>query len=141
MSVSSSVQLLDLPDELLLLILKQLDDIEILSSFFGIGNSRLHRLIRHKTMPTHLRFPMNLLADSRLDSLVERLTRHIFPRIHHRVQSLTLPIELLGRVLLRGHFPNLTELTLCNFRRDTSLHYFTGETGVLSETRKENVCA
>ena len=132
---SPTAHLLDLPDELLLLILKQLDDIDILSSFFNIGNHRLHRLTCHKTSPTHLHFPLNLLSDS----LFERLTQQIFPRIHHHVESLTLPTELLERVLLRDQFPNLTELTLCNFQRDTALHHFTGKTGVLLETREENV--
>ena len=124
---SPPLHLLDLPDELLLLILKQLDDIDILSSFSGIGNHRLHRLTCRKTSPTHLHFPLNFLSDS----LLERLTQQIFAQIHHRVESLILPTELLERVLLRDHFPNLTELTLHNFQRDTSLHHFTGETGVL----------
>jgi hypothetical protein len=81
----------------------------ILEQFDNVGTDELHSSMRHKTSPIHLHFRRNFLCDRRLERIIDRLTGQIFPRIHHRVPSLTVLIDLIDRVL-RDHCPNLIDI-------------------------------
>ena len=91
---------LDLPNELIVLILEQFDNVD---------TDELHSPMRHKTSPIHFHFRRNFLYDCRLERIIDRLIGQIFPRIHHRVPSLTVSIDLIDRVL-RDHCPNLIDI-------------------------------
>jgi hypothetical protein len=95
----SSVHLLDLPNEMLFNILNKLDNVDVLYSLLGINNERLDSITRQKTFS-------NILI------------------LHQLFITLLVSME---RILLATHYPNLTELQLFNFQRDSSLHYFTGK--------------
>ncbi|CAF3315254.1 unnamed protein product [Rotaria socialis] len=103
----SSVQLLDLPDEVLLDILKKLDNVDVLYALFGIDNGRLNR--------------------TTVDSVLDRLFNYILPQIHDNVECLTVEPAFMERILLAAHYPNLTELKINDFQRDNSSRYFAGK--------------
>jgi hypothetical protein len=113
----SIIDLLDLPNELLLYILNKLDNVDVLYSLFGINNQRLDRLIQGKTFSTHLNFASNLHYNRRIDLYVKCLI----------VESASLE-----RILLAAHYPHLTELKILHFQRDNSLDYFTSKKNLLN---------
>lgn len=125
---SSSVHLLDLPDEMLLYIVKRLDNVDILYSLFGIDDGRLDRIIREKTFSRHLNFKSILHHKSTIESILDRFCEQILPQLHVNIRSLTVEPSYMERILLASHYPNLSELKILDFRRDSgALSYFTGE--------------
>ena len=82
---SSSAQLMKLPDELLLIILKKLDSISVLS-LLGF-NTRLDRIIRDPCLTTEI----NLVelndddAHEQVDIFIDRFFSNILPKIHHLI--------------------------------------------------------
>jgi len=52
----SDIHLLDLPDEILIIILKKLDNIDVLYSLFGVNNERLDRLVDDNVFTNILNF-------------------------------------------------------------------------------------
>ena len=125
---SSSVHLFDLPDEMLLYIVKRLDNVNVLYSLFGIDDGRLDRIIREKTFSHHLNFTSILHHNATIDSILDRFRQNILPHIHFNIRSLTVEPSHMERILLASPYPNLTELKILDFQRDSAaLSYFTGE--------------
>ena len=125
---SSSVHLFDLPDEMLLYIVKRLDNVDILYSLFGIDDGRLDRIIREKTFSHHLNFKSILHHNPTIESILDRFCEHILPQIHVNIRSFTVEPSYMELILLASHYPNLSELKILDFRRDSgALSYFTGE--------------
>ena len=78
----SEIQLLDLPNEILLIILKKLDNIDALYSLFGINNERLDILLEDDVFTNTLNFV------STVDHLVlDRFCISRLPRIFHNVKK------------------------------------------------------
>ena len=127
---SSSLHLFDLPDEMLLSIVKRLDNVDVLYSLFGIDDGRLDRIVREKTFSHHLNFTSTLHRDATIEPILDRFCQNILPQIHFNIRSLTVEPSHMERILLASHYPNLTELKILNFHRDSgALSCFTGENG------------
>ncbi|CAF4475667.1 unnamed protein product, partial [Rotaria magnacalcarata] len=61
------IHLLDLPNEILIIILKKLDNIDVLYSLFGINNRRLHTLVQQDVFTNILNFiRISAITDSKL---------------------------------------------------------------------------
>jgi hypothetical protein len=118
----SNINLLDLPDEVLLIILRKLSNIDVLYSLLDINNGRLDMLVREKTFSNTLNF---VFIDN--NSLLDRFSTDILPRIHHNVRYFILEPVFMERILLATVYPNLTELKLFNFDQQIVLKYFTGK--------------
>ena len=118
----SSVDLLDLPNEMLLHIFKKLDNIDVLYSLVGVNNDRLDRISREETFSNTLNFA-SILPDI---TIVDRFCDYILPRIHSNLKCLIVEATYMERILLTTHYPNLTELKLLHSERDT-LRYFSGK--------------
>jgi hypothetical protein len=118
----SHVHLLDLPNEMLFNILKKLDNVDILYSLFGINNKRLDSIIREEIFCNSLNFTSSVHETT----ILGRFCNSILPQIHYNVKCLTVEPASMERILLATPYPNLTELKIFNFQRDSSLHYFTG---------------
>jgi hypothetical protein len=118
-----NVHLLDLPNEMLFYILNKLDNVDVLYSLFGINNERLDSITRKKTFSNIL----NLTSTINNTAILDRFCNYILPRIYSNVKCLIVEPVSMERILLATHYPNLTELKLFNFQRDSSLHYFTGK--------------
>ncbi|CAF2711367.1 unnamed protein product [Rotaria sp. Silwood2] len=125
----SNVRFLDLPNEILIMILKKLDNINVLYSLLDVDNQRLDMIVQGKTFTETLNFVSTTSLDdivSIADSMLDRFCINILPRIGHNIKSLILESESIERILLTADYPNLTELKLLNFKDQIASCYFTG---------------
>ncbi|CAM4843830.1 unnamed protein product [Rotaria magnacalcarata] len=118
----SNVHLLDLPNEVLLIILRKLNNIDVLYSLLDINNRRLDILAQDKIFTDVLNF-----VDIDNMSLIDRFCIDILPRIHDNIKSIILEPVLMEPILLATVYPNLTELKLFNFKQQIVSKYFTGK--------------
>ncbi|CAF4284092.1 unnamed protein product [Rotaria socialis] len=122
--------LLDLPTEILLIILKKLDNMDILYSLSGVDNQQLDSILQENTFTNNLKFVIITLTDdilSSADPVLNRFCIDILPKIHYSVKSLILDSISMEKILLAGDYPNLTQLKLFNFNENIVSRYFTGE--------------
>ncbi|CAM4797257.1 unnamed protein product [Rotaria magnacalcarata] len=125
----TDTHLLALPDEILLTILKKLDNMFVLYSLIDIGIERLDLLAQDITFTNTLNF-LSSEADSICslnDSIIDRFCSDILPRIQCTVQYLIFESIITERILLAINCPNLTKLKIFNANQDIALHYFTNE--------------
>jgi hypothetical protein len=80
-----NVNLLDLPDEILLMILRKLNNIDVLYSLLDIDNGRLDILAQEKIFTNILNF-----VDIDNISLIDRFCIYILPRIRHNLKYFIL---------------------------------------------------
>jgi hypothetical protein len=118
----SNVHLLDLPDEILLIILNKLNNIDVLNSLLDVNNGRLNILAQENTFTNILKFVS--IDDI---SLIYRFCSYILPRIHHNVKCFILDPVLMERILLATDYPNLTELKIFHFKQEIALNHFTSK--------------
>ncbi|CAF4785575.1 unnamed protein product [Rotaria sp. Silwood1] len=125
----SNVDFLDLPNEILLHILKKLDNICVLYSLFGVINERFDSLLQDNIFTNTLNLLTNSADDnsSLVNPILDRFCISILPRIHYNVKRLILESMSMERILLIGTFPNLTHLKVFNFGRHIALNYFTDQ--------------
>lgn len=126
----SNVRFLDLPNEILFIILKKLDNMDVLYSLLDIDNQRLNTVVQKKTFTQTLNFVLTTLADDILsiaDPILDRFCINILPKIDHKVKSLILESGSMERIFLAASYPNLTELKLFNFDDKIVSRYFTGK--------------
>jgi hypothetical protein len=114
----SDIHLLDLPDEILFLILKKLDNIDVLYSLLDIRNNRLDVLAQDKFFTNTL----NLVLSNEM--ILERFFIDILPRIHGNVKNLIFESSSMKRILSAGTYPKLTNLKLVKFGQDRALQFF-----------------
>ncbi|CAM4846643.1 unnamed protein product [Rotaria magnacalcarata] len=121
----SNVHLLDLPNEILLIILRKLNNIDVLHSLLDINNGRLDIFAQEKTFTNVLNF-----VNTDNISLIDRFCIYILPRIRHNIKYFILEPVFMERILLAAVYPNLTELKLFNFEQQIASKYFTDESSV-----------
>ncbi|CAF1391801.1 unnamed protein product [Adineta steineri] len=134
----SNVQLLDLLNEILFYILKKLDNVDVLYSFFGINNERFENIIEDKFFSNSLNITSTTENSTITDSILDRFCDYILPQIYFNVKCFIIEPEFMERILLATPYPNLTELKLFNFQSVTSLHYFTDNSS-LEHILKEQI--
>jgi hypothetical protein len=135
----SSVQLDDLPDEILIIISKKLYNITLLYSLIGV-NIRLNnilydsiftnrltlvnfvssRLIIGRSSPIYFTYPLP-------DPIVDRFCLHILPKIHQNVKWLDLESLSMERILLSTNYPNLSGIALYNIPIERAAQLFSGK--------------
>ncbi|CAM2722700.1 unnamed protein product [Rotaria socialis] len=116
----SNVRLLDLPDEILLIILKKLNNIDVLYSLLDVNNGRLDILAQENTFTNILKFPHRYTY-----ALIDRFCIDILPRIHHNVKCFITHPFCMKRILLATDYPNLTELEIFHFKQGITFDYLT----------------
>jgi hypothetical protein len=119
----SDIHILDLPNEILIIILKKLGNVDVLYSLFGINNQRIDTLINNDLFTNVLNFVITSIIDHKLD----RFCIFILPQRHHCIKKLILDSTSMERILLAGNYPNLTSLELFNFGQEIVFRYFTGK--------------
>ncbi|CAM4798896.1 unnamed protein product [Rotaria magnacalcarata] len=123
------VHLLDLPNEILFLILKKLDNIDVLYSLFGINNQRLDIIAQEQIFSNILNFVSISQSTDEIcsisDSMLNRFRIDVLPRIQQNVKSLSVESASIECILGAGIYPNLTELKIFNFNREIVPRYFT----------------
>ncbi|CAF3210945.1 unnamed protein product [Rotaria sp. Silwood2] len=126
----SNVNLLDLPDEILLLILKKLNNIDVLYSFIDVNNDHLNSLAREKIFSDTL----NIVPIDNVSAIdqqkLDRFCKVILPKIHDNVKCFILEPLSMECILLAADYPSLIELKLFNFTQEIYLNYFTNESSL-----------
>jgi hypothetical protein len=124
------INFLDLPNEILLIILKKLDNVDVLYSLFDVYNQRLDNILEKDTFTNTLNFVLTTMTDDILpvsDPILDRFCISILPRIHYNVKSLILSSKSIERIFLAADYPNLSELKIFNFNGQIASRYFTGK--------------
>ncbi|CAF1395446.1 unnamed protein product [Rotaria sordida] len=127
----SNLHLLDLPNELLFIILNKFGNVNALYSLLGRINERFDSLLQDNafTKTLHLIKISSTYDDisSFDDSILNRFCSGILPKIHHNVKHLTLESKSMKRILLCGNYSNLVSLKLFHFTQDIAFFYFTDQ--------------
>ncbi|CAF2857008.1 unnamed protein product [Rotaria sp. Silwood2] len=109
---NSSVQLIDLPDELLLIIFKKLNNVELLYSLMCI-NKQLDRILYDSIVTrrlTLIRSSSNRHFFSLRDEMLDRFCLEILPKIHRKIEWLTVESLSMERIFLVDDYSNLCQL-------------------------------
>jgi hypothetical protein len=122
----SFFQLIDLPDEVLMIIFKTLDNVDVFISLMGI-NTRLDQIICDPIFTrrlTLLRWSSTNLICPLDNTVLDRFCLQIIPQICHKIKWLNLESSSVERVLLAADYPNLCGLGLHHFEEQTAIHLF-----------------
>ncbi|CAF0926588.1 unnamed protein product [Rotaria sordida] len=128
----SFVQFNDLPDEILLIIFKKLDNAELLYSLIDV-NKRLNKILCDSIFTSRLTLMTHLLNNSISpfsDSLLGRFCLQISPKIYDKIEWLNLESSSMERILLSTNYPNLYGLGLYNMEVERAKYLFTDETSL-----------
>ena len=104
----SSAQLMNLPDELLLIILKKLDNVGVLLSLMGL-DARLDQIIHDPCFTTEIDL-IQLNDDERcaqLDTCIQRFCSDILPAIYHQIKWLKVQSTSMEQLIIPVYL-NLT---------------------------------
>jgi hypothetical protein len=128
----SNLNILDLPDEILFIIFKKLNMVDVLYSLVDV-NRQLDRLaldflyIRHLDITTNMTIKSLYNQTFSIDTQVlSRICEKILPRIHHQVQKLTVEQYSMKQVLVAASYPQLYSLSLLNFQEKILYQYLKG---------------
>ncbi|CAF0819538.1 unnamed protein product [Rotaria sp. Silwood1] len=123
------IELNDLPDEILLIILKKLDNLEVLYSFQGV-NERFNKIIHDPIFTSRLNFlkwSPNKFISKFSDIIIEQFCSKILPDIHMKIKWLDLESSFMKNILHVADYPNLYGLGLYNIEEETAKYIFTGK--------------
>ncbi|CAF1502603.1 unnamed protein product [Rotaria sordida] len=125
----SYIQITDLPDELLIMIFKKLDNIQLLYSLMDV-NIRFNKILHVSNLTnrlTLLKWSIDNLISPLSDTVLDRFCKKIIPKIHHNVEWLGTESSSVERILLAAKYPNLNGLALFNMTEDIAQHLFNEE--------------
>jgi hypothetical protein len=126
----SIVNMMNLPDELILLIWNKLDQIDVLYSFSNV-NRRFNKLIRDQTYTRSIELIKTNCEEEKncslSDEILDRLCLDILPQIHSIVEQLILESFSMERILHAGDYPRLCKLTLINLTQELAIRIFAGK--------------
>ncbi|CAF1433319.1 unnamed protein product, partial [Rotaria sordida] len=123
----SFIELNDLPNEILMIILKKLHNVEILYSLIDV-NKRLNTIVHDPIFTSYLTLmtsSSNCLFDRLTDAILDRFCLQILPKIHHKIEFFNLESSSMERILLLTNYPNLYGLGLYNLASETARDLFT----------------
>jgi hypothetical protein len=114
-------QLDDLPDEIVLFIFKELDNLEVLYSLMNI-NRRLNQIAHDSIFTSRLsllrHWPDHSIS-SLTNSMLDRFCSKILPSIHNKIKWINLESSSMKRILLATNYPNLYGLGLYDLDKET----------------------
>ncbi|CAF1541597.1 unnamed protein product [Rotaria sordida] len=122
------IQLFDLPDEILIIIFKKLNNVELLYSLMDV-NKRLNQILHDPIFTDRLslvKVTSNGLAYPLVDAVLDRFCLQIVPKIHNKIKWLSLESLSMERILLATDYPNLCGLGLYNMNEKTAMRFFRG---------------
>ena len=120
----TDIHLLDLPVEILLKILKRLNNMDVLYSLIGVEG--LDILAQDEIFTNTLSFVFTD-NDSTNELMLNRFCNDILPRIQYNVKCLVLETTTMDRILRAGIYPNLTQLKIFKFHADFYSCFCTGK--------------
>ncbi|CAF3395204.1 unnamed protein product, partial [Rotaria sp. Silwood2] len=125
----SCIGLFDLPDEILLMIFKKLENVEIFYSLMDI-NMRLNQIVSDPIFTSQItlmkRISPLLLTSPLPHIIVDRFCLQILPKIHDKIKWLKLETLSMERILLAANnYSNLRQLDIFIMNTKTDMHLFT----------------
>jgi hypothetical protein len=130
--MNNHLNILDIPDEILFLIFKKVNTVDVFSSLVGV-NQRFDRLafdslyIRHLNMATITNFNSFYDQTTLMDrEVLSRICKNILSQIYSKVHQLTVEEYSIKEILHAGSYPQLNSLSLINFQEETLYQYLTG---------------
>ncbi|CAF4282123.1 unnamed protein product [Rotaria sp. Silwood2] len=106
----SIVNIMNLPDEIILIIWNKLNKIDALYSFLNV-NRRFDKLIRDKIYTCSIELIKTNFEEedncSLSDQILDRFCLDILPQIHYIVEQLILESFSMERILYAGDYPRL----------------------------------
>ena len=123
-----SIKLDDLPDEILVFILRKLHSVEVLYSLIAV-NKRLNRIVHDSLFTSHLTLTYFLdnFAYRLPDPMLVRFCSLILPSIRHKIKWLDLEPTSMQRILCTPTYPNLYGLGLYSIDLGEVLSLFSGK--------------
>ncbi|CAF3073324.1 unnamed protein product, partial [Rotaria sp. Silwood2] len=136
----SLIQLIDLPDEILMLIFKTLNNVDLLDSLMDI-NIKLTQFVRDPIFTNRLtlfRCSSNDFIYPLDNTILDRFCLQILPEIDHKIKWLNLESSSIERILLVTDYSNLHGLGLYNIKEETFRHLFADES-ILTDIYKKQI--
>ncbi|CAF4935521.1 unnamed protein product [Rotaria sp. Silwood1] len=122
----SMIQLDDLPDEILMMIFKNMCQVDVLYSLIDV-NQRLNTIVHDPIFTTHLTL-LEHFSDGSIhsltDTMLDQFCLQILPKIKHKIKCFDLEPLSMERILLATNYPSLYGLTLYNIDLRTCDYYF-----------------
>ena len=104
--------LMNLPNEMIMLILNKLDNADVLYSLMNV-NARLDRILHDAMFTKKIALAQTLSSEKKLDEkILDRFCLEILPKIHHRIQWLSVDASSMERIFLAADYPNLNQLDI-----------------------------
>jgi hypothetical protein len=126
---NSTVEFLDLPDEMLIEILNKLSSVNVLYSLLGV-NKRLDRLARDTIFTHFLDLTIKVSNYERCSMstvMLDRFCLLILPEIHENIKCLLLEPLSIERILINCEYPKLDKLILNSIEPELFLNYLSGK--------------
>lgn len=123
------IYLSDLPNEILLIIFKNLTNAEVLYSLMGV-NKRLNKIVSDSIFTSNVTLIRRLSNDFIYPlswQILDRFCFEILPQIYHKIKWLNMESSSIERILLSTNYPNLSGLGLYNLDIERAKHLFTGK--------------
>ena len=121
----NDINLLDLPDEILLIICNKLNMVDVLYSLVNV-NKRFDQLILDPRYVHHSNLSTKALDSTIYKPIFDQVCTNILPRIYHKVNKLTIGPPFMKFIFGIVDFPQLHSLSLVNFQSEILLQYLTG---------------
>jgi len=104
----------DLPNEILSMIFKKLDNCYVLYSFMGL-NQRFDKILNGSIFIRNLTLikSIDISLYQSTDTILDRFCLEILPTIHDKIEQINIEPSFLDRILLTN-YPNLRTITLYN---------------------------
>jgi len=134
MSISNNkhLNILDLPNEILLIIFNKLNMVDVLYSLVNV-TQRLDQFILdplyiHSLDMTSMTMKSWLDRIYSIDNQVlDKICKNILPRIHHQVNGLIVEQHSMEHVIATINYPQLYSLSLIDFQEEILLNYLLGK--------------
>ncbi|CAF3200736.1 unnamed protein product [Rotaria socialis] len=130
---SSTANLLDLPDEMLIKIFNKLSNADVLNAILG-ANRQLDRLARDANFTQSLDLTAEVSYNERCsisNDVLDRFCSYILPQIHDKINSLLVEPSSMQRILCACAFPSLHQLTLSSIESKDFIEYLSDNSSVL----------
>ncbi|CAF1285114.1 unnamed protein product [Rotaria sp. Silwood1] len=128
-SKNNDINILDLPDEMLLIILSKMDMVDIFYSLVDL-NKRFNQLVFDPLYIHHLDLRSKTFKNhnSSVDNQVfDQIRTKVLPRIHYKVNKITVTLPFMEFIFNTVDYPQLHSLSIVNFQQETLLQYLTSD--------------
>lgn len=108
----SNAQLMNLPDDIIILILNKLNNAEVLYSLMNV-NRRLSQILSDPSFTTKISLiKANNHTLTLPDQWLDRFCLQILPKIYQKIKYFNLELASMERILRAADYPNLSQLDI-----------------------------